>query len=253
MKKNIGIRLASVLAFGAILISACQQSYSQAPLATPTLIPTGLFVSPFPAGQDPMQIVADLGTQTAIAKTAEAGGTPGTPGTPTATLPAGTFITPVTSPSITPALGTVSPVVVLTTPAPVTVIPGGSSVTPQTTVVVPTIPAGRPATYTLQKGEWPFCIARRYDLNPDDLLTLNGIIDGGIFMPGLVLKIPQTGSFPVGRALNPHPDTYTVESSDETIYGVACYYGDVFPEAIARANNLPLAATLNVGQRLSIP
>jgi LysM repeat protein len=197
-----------------------------------------------------MQIVADLGTQTAIAKTAEVAGTPGTP---TVTLPPGTVITPQTGASITPALGTVSPVVVVTTPVPVTVIPGSSSVTPQTTVVVPTIPVGRPATYTLQKGEWPFCIARRYDLNPEDLLSLNGIIDGGIFMPGLVLRIPQTGSFPVGRALNPHPDIYTVGSSEETIYGVACYYGDIFPEAVAKANNLPLNTILSVGQKLTIP
>ncbi len=66
-----------VLILGMILVSACTQTYSQAPLATPTLISTGLFVSPFPSGQDPLQVVANLGTQTAAAKTAQAGG--GTP------------------------------------------------------------------------------------------------------------------------------------------------------------------------------
>ena len=50
-----------LLMLGAMLASACTQTYSQAPLATPTLIATGLFVSPFPSGQDPLQVVADLG------------------------------------------------------------------------------------------------------------------------------------------------------------------------------------------------
>src|SRR5574341_2235308 len=84
MQKNNRVRLVSILFLAAILVSACTQSYSQLPLATPTLIPTGLFVSPFPSGQDPLKIVADLGTQTAMAKTAQAGGlnTPAITGTP---------------------------------------------------------------------------------------------------------------------------------------------------------------------------
>ncbi|MCL4529085.1 MAG: LysM peptidoglycan-binding domain-containing protein [Chloroflexi bacterium] len=246
MNKNLSVRLTGLLLAGMILASACTQTYSQAPLATPTLIPTGLFVSPFPSGEDPLKIVADLGTQTAMAKTAEAGGTttPGTPGTPiTATA---------TGASLTPTVGT--PVTLaVTTPAPITVMPGGPTVTPRTTVVVPTVPVGRPATYTLQSGEFPYCIARRFNLNPDDLLSINGITDGGIFYPGRTLTIPQSGSWPGDRALHSHPDTYTVSSSNITIYGVACYYGDVFPEAIAQANNLPLSTTLSVGQRLTIP
>ena len=73
-------RLLTAVLLGAAVASGCTQTYSQAPLATPTLISTGLFVSPFPSGQDPLQVVANLGTQTAVAKTAEAGGatTPGT-------------------------------------------------------------------------------------------------------------------------------------------------------------------------------
>ncbi len=245
MPKNIRVRLVSAIFLAAILVSACTQSYSQSPLATATLIPTGLFVSPFPSGQDPLKIVADLGTQTAVAKTAEA--VTGTPGTPI-TVTTGTAITP-TGASLTPTLGT--PVTaVVTTPAPVTVVPG-ASLTPSPTITVPT---GRPTTYTLQSGEFPYCIARRFNLNPDDLLSLNGITNGGIFMPGLTLKIPQTGSWPGNRALHSHPDTYTVSGNgDDTIYGVACYYGDVFPEAIAKANNLPLSVSLSFGQRLVIP
>ena len=99
-----------VVMIGVMLASACTQTYSQAPLATPTLISTGLFVSPFPSGQDPLQVVADLGTQTAAAKTALAGGgtttpstaaavsgTPGTQAAPSATPTAGTAAAATTS------------------------------------------------------------------------------------------------------------------------------------------------------------
>ncbi len=242
MKKKISVRLTSLIVLGAILASACTQQYSQAPLATPTLIPTGLFVSPFPSGQDPMQVIADLGTQTALAN-GTPGATPSTPGTP------GTVITPLTGASLTPTLGTPGIPLVVTTPAPITVIPGATTAVPSTFVV----PASNPATYTLQSGEWPFCIARRFNINPDDLAALNGLHDSQVVQPGLVLQIPQTGTFPGSRAWHNHPDTYTVDFSTETLYSIACYYGDVYPEAIAQANNLPLNAVLSVGQQLSIP
>ena len=241
MKKKISVRLASLILLGSFLVSACTQQYSQAPLATPTLIPTGLFVSPFPSGQDPMQVIADLGTQTALANGTP--GTPATPGTP------GTAITPLTGASLTPTLGTAGIPLVVTTPAPITVVPGATTSVPSTVVV----PSGRPTTYTLQSGEWPFCIARRFNLNPDDLAALNGLHDSQIVQPGLVLQIPQTGTFPGVRAWHTHPDTYTVDFSTETLYSIACYYGDVYPETIAQANNLPLSAALTVGQQLNIP
>ena len=66
VNKKIGVRLI-ILLLGTILATACTQSYSQAPAATPTLIPAGLFVSPLPTGVDAMQLVADFGTQTAEA------------------------------------------------------------------------------------------------------------------------------------------------------------------------------------------
>lgn len=243
MKKKISVRLASLILLGAVLASACTQQYSQAPLATPTLIPTGLFVSPFPSGQDPMQVIADLGTQTALAN-GTPGTTPSTPGTP------GTVITPLTGASLTPTLDTSGIPLVVTTPAPITVVPGATTAVVPLTIVVP---SGRPATYTLQQGEFPYCIARRFNLNPPDLLALNNISDGSIFMPGLTLTIPQSGTFPGAAALHSHPDTYTVDLSTETLYSIACYYGDVYPETIAQANSLPLNAVLSVGQKLSIP
>jgi LysM repeat protein len=132
------------------------------------------------------------------------------------------------------------------------------SVTQQaTTGPLPTsAPVGsRPASYTLQRGEFPYCIARRFDLNPQELLTRNGLTTAEAYglSTGTVLSIPQSGSFPGTRALASHPATYTVVSSGETIYSVACKYGDVTPDAILQANGLSANPTLTVGQQLQIP
>jgi LysM repeat protein len=104
----------------------------------------------------------------------------------------------------------------------------------------------------LQKGEFPYCIARRFDVNPEELLRVNGLTRGDIYYPNLTLTIPQTGSFPPPRALRTHPTTYTVVAGD-TVYGVACHFGDVDPSAIAQANNISVSSALTAGQQLSIP
>jgi LysM repeat protein len=125
--------------------------------------------------------------------------------------------------------------------------------TPLATSEIPSVSVGRPASYTLQSGEFPYCLARRFNVNPDDLLSVNGITSDALLYPGMKLTIPQTGSFPGDRATLTHPDTYTVDSSNTTIYAVACAYGDVSPESIASANGLALSSSLTVGQQLKIP
>jgi LysM repeat protein len=122
---------------------------------------------------------------------------------------------------------------------------------PTEVVVVPTVT--RPTEYTLQEGEFPFCIARRFDLNPEDLLALNNLEMDELVSPGTTLQIPQTGSWQgEGRVRNPHPTTHTVMAG-ETIYSIACFYGDVSPEAIVAVNNLEEPYDLTPGQTLSIP
>lgn len=236
MRRKSSVILVSGLVLGSVIASACTQTYSQAPLATPTLIPTGLFVSPFPSGQDPLKVVADLGTQTAIAKTAQAGGV--------ANPAAGTSAAATAASSGTQGTGA--------TPGPATVEPAATSEIP-----VATAKSGgsgsRPTSYTVQQGEFPYCIARRFNVNPDDLLAANGLTGSSALYPGAKLTIPQTGSFPGDRSLMNHPDTYTVDSADTTIYAVACQYGDVLPEDIASANSISVSSSLTVGQKLSIP
>jgi len=238
--KKHGPKLATILLLVAVLLSACNQSVSTAPAKTSLATPTGAFVTP-QAGAMSIETLAEFGRQTAQAQTAAAAGG-------TATTPQPVAIGTVTTPQVgTPATPTNVIVVTSVVPAattPVVVTPGGP---------IPTS-GPRPASYTLQAGEFPYCIARRFNVNPDELLNINGLTNGQIYYPNLTLKIPQTGNpFPASRALQAHPATYTVFSTDETVYGVACKYGDVDPAAIAAANGISVAAKLTVGQKLSIP
>jgi LysM repeat protein len=247
-KKHRGLLTIAMLVMGTVLISACTRTLSQTPLTTPTLIPTGLFVSPFPTTDNPMAMIQEFAKQTAAAQTAIAGGgVTGTPGTLQVSI-TGTMITAQAGGSITPTATAGTPTnanAVSTTPA-VIVTPGGPTSTP--------VPVGyRPTSYTLQAGEFPYCIARRFNVDPDALLSLSGLTSPDLYYPGLILKIPQSGAFPGDRALASHPATYTVSSSDETIYGIACKYGDVDPAAIASANGISASASLSVGQQIKIP
>lgn len=123
----------------------------------------------------------------------------------------------------------------------------------QPPMVAPTVTPGLPTSYTLQKGEFPFCIARRFDVNPTEMLQLSGLPVAQTYPQGTVLRIPQNGSpFPGNRTLRAHPTTYTVQTGD-TIYSIACLFGDVHPEAIAFVNNLTKPFQLTAGQTISIP
>jgi len=110
-----------------------------------------------------------------------------------------------------------------------------------------------PAKYVLHKGEFPYCIARRFNINPDALLSANGLGRWQFVYPGTTLTVPRGAEpFPYQRALRVHPTTYTVQSGD-TFYSIACLFGDVWPEAIAAANGTSLSASLSPGQTIKIP
>lgn len=235
MSKKLILILAVVVALAAFL-AACQRSASTAPLPTPTA--TG---NPAGVETDPMRMLQALATQTAMAGTGiPTNGTP-TPDLTGTPIPVGTGATLVSvSPTATSLL-------------PPTGLPGTTD-TPATQIVITVTPPARPATYTLHEGEFPYCIARRFNIDPGALLALNGLTEGQMYSPGLVLNIPQTaGPFPPPRALHSHPATYSVPSADDTIYKIACYYGDVDPLVIAAVNNLTSPYTLHTGQALNIP
>lgn len=125
--------------------------------------------------------------------------------------------------------------------------------TPEPTEVIPIPTVTKPAEYTLKEGEFLFCIARRFNVNPQDLLAVNNIAEGELVSPGTTLQIPDTGSWPGdNRSLKPHPTTHTVAAGD-TVYSIACEYGDVTPEAIIAVNQLEEPYDLTAGQTLQIP
>lgn len=221
-----------------LALTGCVKSAAPAPQDTPT--PTSLFGNV--AGPTSMNLVQLYGTQTAMAMS-----TPlGTPNPLTTLLGTPNPLTPLPLPTLT-LFGSQN------TELPPTGI-FGTPATPVPQIVVPTATPGRPVSYTLQSGEYPYCIARRFNVNPAELLSANNLTDGQLLQPGAILTIPQTGDpFPGPRALHPHPSTYTISSPEDTIYKVACYYGDVSPDEIAYANSLAAPYTVNVGQTLNIP
>jgi LysM repeat protein len=149
----------------------------------------------------------------------------------------------------TPVPGEVSPT--NTSPMP-TNVPGAPEPTATEIVYVTATPGGPPQTYTLQEGEFPFCIARRFNVSLTELLQLNGLTVDSYFYAGQVLKIPQHGDpFEGDRSLHEHPGFYKIQPGD-TLNSIACYYGDVSPDLIALQNHLT-STVLPVGEVLIIP
>lgn len=237
----------TALALFTLLLAACTRSASTAPLPTPTI--EGLpMAEPTATG---MGLIEQLATQTAMAALLNPETTP----TPDGTAAADATETPTDS-IVLPTLpgGTSQPGDATSLPSPTPGIAQASTAVAGTPA--PTLVIGIPAsgTYTLQAGEFPYCIARRFNLDPEALLTLNGISSSQTyFTPGTVLKLPSGGQpFPGSRALRSHPANHVV-SSGETIYSIACKYGDVDPANIAATNGLSAPYTLTVGQTLQIP
>jgi len=157
-------------------------------------------------------------------------------------------IPPGTSPSQVPGQNPTQPSAY---PAPTTV-PGAPAPTATPVMYVQATPGAPPASYTLVEGEFPFCIARRFDVNQNELLQLNGLTSASIVFAGQVLQIPQTGNpFDGTRNLQERPTTYTIQSGD-TLNTIACYFGDLSPDMIALQNNLS-TPELPPGEVLIIP
>lgn len=231
----------SIFMVVAVVLSACTQSLSSAPVETPTLIPTGLFVSPIASVENPMLMIEQFAKQTEAAQTVAAGG--GTPiAATTGTLQADGAV--IASPTAFADVFTPTNANAAVTPVPTSIA--------ASTSVPPVIASG--SEYVLRAGEYPYCIARRYNVDPDALLSASGLTSPDIYYAGLKLVIPQNGPFPGARSLRAHPGTYTVVSGDETIYSIACLFGDVDPNGILSSNpSINASSKLTAGQVLQIP
>jgi murein DD-endopeptidase MepM/ murein hydrolase activator NlpD len=112
--------------------------------------------------------------------------------------------------------------------------------------------------HIVQRGETVYSIARRYGVNPDQMLALNGIADPRTLQVGQRLRIPQSGT-PDGdasAAVSHDADTpgYIEHrvARGETLYGLARSYG-VSLEALRTANNLSGDSVLREGTVLRVP
>jgi LysM repeat protein len=224
--------LAAILLIASL--AACNRSIPGSKKPVSTTPAGGAAALPTGGATDVLQQIYLFATQTAMATQGLTTGVPpaaqagpqGTPGAPGAT-------------AVSVPKSSLPPQQVLPTAGPV--------------IVAPTATPGLPSTYTLQKSEFPYCIARRFNVDPGELLRMNGLTSYSVYYGGMVLRIPQSGrSFPGNRSLRPHPATYNVRPGD-TLYSIACIYGDVNPNAIAYVNNISVNAKLEVGQLLNIP
>jgi LysM repeat protein len=75
---------------------------------------------------------------------------------------------------------------VATTPA-AGITPYGTTsfVTP---IFTPVPIISRPASYTLAAGEFPYCIARRFNVNQTELLNMNNLASAELYQPGMVRR-----------------------------------------------------------------
>ncbi len=137
--------------------------------------------------------------------------------------------------------------------APTTVPTSTTAATATNTAAPTSAPGSAPISYTLHLGEWPYCLARRFDVDPDALISANGFTDASELSVGAVLKIP-TDAAPFGgqRSLRSHPTSYTASGLD-TFYSIACEFGDLYPESLAEANGKSVDYTPTAGELLQIP
>jgi LysM repeat protein len=205
-----------VLLAAVVVLAGCTLSASRPPNDAPTATSELLFMTETPGGEG---LASDIATQTAQA--------------------------------LQPSVATETPVPAEATQAPAAEATQAPAEQQQQSAAVAVPTLTRPGSYTLQKGEFPFCIARRYDLNVGSLLSANGMNMNSKPAVGTVLVIPSSGTFDGERALRTD-STYTVKSGD-TIYTIACYFGDVSPEAIIAVNGLDSSGSVQSGQVLQIP
>lgn len=138
-------------------------------------------------------------------------------------------------------------------PGQVLVIPApGGAGTPVPTTG-PVQPAACTPTYTVQRGDWFYAIARRFGVSVPALIQANPSANSNVVYPGQVLNIPCGGTSPAppGGVPAPGGNSYVVRPGD-TLFSIAVRFGTTV-YAIQIANNLPNPHFIYVGQVLSIP
>lgn len=285
--RRVGVWL--TIAILALTLSACFQSAGdmlvpttvdltaiaslQAPTATPfvTPLPPEGFLTPT---SDPNQLPTEISPEP-------------TPGVPDVDITTG----PTVDSQLQP-VATDLPTATATLPGsdiggPVATLPTGLNLSPSPPIeptrlllATPTaLPTEGPCQHTVQPNEWLYSIARKYNINPVDLLAANPALRGreDSLQPGEVLKIPNcaqqaaptqapppanpanptvapttggSGNVPPPTPIRTSGRTYTVASGD-TLGTIARKFNTTV-QAIKELNGLT-DDFLSVGQVLKIP
>jgi LysM repeat protein len=135
------------------------------------------------------------------------------------------------------------------TPGQVLNIPSGT--TGLTPVPPSNPPPGNPSTYTVQRGDWIYALARRFGVPVASLLAANPGINPNLLYPGQVLTIPSGSTPPPDPQVPPSGNTYTVQRGD-TLFAIAVRFRTTII-ALQIANKLANPNFIFPGQVLMIP
>lgn len=109
-----------------------------------------------------------------------------------------------------------------------------------------------PGTYTVQRGDWFYSIARKFGVTVSALQAANPTVNPSAIYPGQVLYIPSGA---VSPDVQPTPSTsgttYTVQPGD-TLFSIAVRFGKTAYD-LQIANRLANPSAIFVGQKLIIP
>jgi|Deesub1362A_J573_1020465.scaffolds.fasta_scaffold00887_3 LysM repeat protein len=113
--------------------------------------------------------------------------------------------------------------------------------------------AGEPVEYTVQEGDWVYSIARKFGVDPEQLIAVNNLQPPYELQVGQVLIIPTNSGTALGPTNTPLSGgrQYTVQPG-EYVWSIARKFG-VDPWAIIEANNLQFPYTIYPGDVLTIP
>ncbi len=267
------------IALVAVLAAACTRE-KPADTPVPTIVPQRTVVTPPPAGTVAIAEATETVTPTLVL-------TPTTPIAPVVTVtPTQVVVAPTTpvptsvpsAPSTSPGtytvqwgdwLNKIATQFGVTTQALIAANPGinpnfitpgqvlniPSSTSPGLTPVPPSNPptnppTGNPSTYTVQRGDWIYALARRFGVSVAALLAANPGINPNLLYPGQVLTIPS-GTTPPPDPPAPSGNTYTVQPGD-TLFTIAVRFKTT-TMALQIANKLANPNFISPGQVLTIP
>lgn len=113
-----------------------------------------------------------------------------------------------------------------------------------------TPPSACVPSYTVQRGDWLYELARRFGVSVSALIAANPGFNPNLLYPGKVLNIPCGGG-PSTPGTIPGGNTYTVRLGD-TLFGIAVRAGTTV-YALQIANHLANPNAIYQGQVLIIP